>query len=277
MTASSATSVRNTISRLYAFERGVGWNAGPLALCMHGITANAHVFEPLMALLEHRFHLVSVDQRGHGRSHKPASGYGGRDFASDLKHFVEDKKALLIGHSLGARNALVAATMFPEQLYGVVAIDFAPYIEDEVFDALDARVAGGDRGFSSLQDIKDYLHARYPRLPADAVERRARYGYAHKGDEWRALASPAAMKETSTRLREDLVSVLKEMKVPALLVRGKESKLVSTAAWAHTKALRPDLPAVEIANADHYVHEEQPAAVARAVLEFWDGIERRNS
>ena len=255
----------------------MGRNAAPLAICMHGITANAHVFEPLMALLEHRFHLVSIDQRGHGRSDKPASGYGGRDFAADLKSFVEHGKALLIGHSLGARNGLIAATMFPEQLHGVVAIDFTPYIEDEVFDALDARVGGGDRGFASLQDIKDYLHARYPKLPADAVERRARYGYAHKGSEWRALAAPAAMKETSTRLREDLVSILKQVAVPTLLVRGKESKLVSESAWQKTRALRADLAAVEIAHADHYVHEEQPAAVARAVLEFWDGIEGRHS
>jgi len=241
---------------------------------MHGITANAHVFEPLMALLEHRLHLVSVDQRGHGRSHKPASGYRGADYAHDIEDMIPEK-ALLIGHSLGARNALVAATLFPQKLHGVVAIDFTPYIEEEVFDALDTRVAGGDRIFSSAEEIKHYLRDRYPRLPADAVERRARHGYAHKGNEWRALALPAAMQETSTRLREDLESVLKAVKVPALLVRGRESKLVSREAWEKTKALRPDLPAVEIDDADHYVHEEQPAAVAHAVLEFWDKVERR--
>ena len=243
---------------------------------MHGITANAHVFEPLMAQLEHRLHLVSVDQRGHGRSHKPAAGYSGADYARDIEELIVDK-ALLIGHSLGARNALVAATLFPEKLHGVVAIDFTPYIEDEVFDALDARVGGGDRAFGSLEDVKTYLHNRYPKLPADAVERRARHGYAHKGNEWHALAAPAAMKETSTRLREDLVSTVKAIKVPALLVRGKESRLVSPAAWDKTRALRPDLPAVEIDDADHYVHEEQPAAVARAVLDFWTTIEGKST
>jgi 2-(acetamidomethylene)succinate hydrolase len=237
---------------------------------MHGITANAHVFEPLMAHLEHRFHLVAVDQRGHGRSHKPASGYGGHDFARDIEDMIGEK-ALLIGHSLGARNAIVAATLFPQKLHGIVAIDYTPYIEDEVFDALDARVGGGDKPFASLEAVKSYLRARYPKLPEDAVERRARYGYAHKGNEWRPLAAPAAMKETSTRLREDLEKPLTQVSVPALLVRGKESKLVSAAAWEKTKALRPDLPAVEIDDADHYVHEEQPAAVARAVLDFWEG------
>ena len=229
-----------------------------------------------MALLEHRLRLVSVDQRGHGRSHKPATGYLGRDYASDLEPFLEREKALLIGHSLGARNSLVAASMFPEKLHGVVAIDFTPYIEDAVFDALDSRVAGGDRAFGSLDEVKQYLHNRYTKLPADAVERRARHGYAHKGEQWHALAAPAAMKETSTGLREDLVPVLKAVAIPVLLIRGRESKLVSPQAWTKTKALRPDFSAVEIDDADHYVHEEQPAAVARAVLGFWDKIEGRS-
>jgi 2-(acetamidomethylene)succinate hydrolase len=158
----------------------------------------------------------------------------------------------------------------------VVAIDFTPYIEDAVFDALDARVAGGDRAFGSLDEVKQYLHQRYPKLPADAVERRARYGYAHKGEEWHALAAPAAMKETSTGLRADLEGVLKKISIPTLLIRGKDSRLVSPQAWAKTKALRPDFAAVEIDEADHYVHEEQPAAVARAVLGFWDRIEGRS-
>ena len=58
--------------------------AGPLALFYHGITANAHVFEPLMQLLAGHFRCVSFDQRGHGKSGKPASGYSATDFAADI-------------------------------------------------------------------------------------------------------------------------------------------------------------------------------------------------
>jgi pimeloyl-ACP methyl ester carboxylesterase len=48
---------------------------------------------------------------------------------------------------------------------------------------------------------------------------------------------------------------------------------VSPDAWAKSRALRPDLPAREIPDADHYVHEEQPAAVAAAVIDFWEAIQ----
>ena len=66
MTASSAPSGRSTTSR-------------PAALCLHGITANAHVFEPMAELLAGHFRIVSIDQRGHGHAAKPASGYAAED------------------------------------------------------------------------------------------------------------------------------------------------------------------------------------------------------
>jgi 2-(acetamidomethylene)succinate hydrolase len=223
-------------------------------------------------LLAARFRIVSIDQRGHGRAAKPPSGYAAEDYARDI-HDRLAENTVLIGHSLGARNALVAGVRYPEKVAAVVAIDFTPFIESEVFDALDARVNGGARAFSSLDEVRSYLKNRYPRLPADAIERRARHSFECVDGEWRPLALPAAMQETCARLRDDLSPFLKSIEVPVLLLRGAESKLVSREAWAKTKALRPDLPAQEIAGADHYVHEEQPAAVAAAVIDFWEAIQ----
>jgi len=223
-------------------------------------------------LLAARFRIVSIDQRGHGRAAKPATGYAAEDYARDI-HDRLTEKTLLIGHSLGARNALVAGVRYPEKVAGVVAIDFTPFIEREVFDALDARVTAGERKFSSLEEVRAYLRGRYPRLPQDAIDRRARHGYECLEGTWRPLALPAAMRETCAGLREDLSPILKQMRVPVLLLRGADSKLVSREAWAKTKALRPDLPAHEIRDADHYVPEEQPAAVAAAVIDFWEAIQ----
>jgi len=43
---------------------------------------------------------------------------------------------------------------------------------------------------------------------------------------------------------------------------------VSAAAFAAARALRPDLRAVVVAGADHYVPEEQPGEVAQIIGEF---------
>jgi 2-(acetamidomethylene)succinate hydrolase len=229
------------------------------------------VFEPVAQLLASRFRVVSIDQRGHGRAPKPKSGYGAADYARDVARLAEEK-TLLIGHSLGARNALVAGERHPGKVAAVVAIDFTPFIEPEVFDALDARVNGGSRDFASLDEVRAYLRGRYPRLPDDAVARRAQHGYERVKGKWRPLAAPGAMRATCAGLRENLEGTLREIRVPVLLLRGADSKLVSRAAWEKTKALRPDIRALEIADADHYVPEEQPAAVAAAIFDFWDSI-----
>lgn len=230
------------------------------------------MLEPVAELLAGRFRITCIDQRGHGRAPKPASGYAAEDYARDLDELMSEK-TLLIGHSLGARNALAAGARYPEKVAAVVAIDFTPFIEREAFDALDARVEGGARDFASVDEIKSYLSKRYPRLPADAIERRARHGYEYIDGKWLPLAAPAAMRQTCKGLRADLAPALKAIKIPVLLLRGEDSKLVSREAWAKTRALRPDIQAREIAGADHYVPEEQPAAVAAAVLDFWDSIE----
>ena len=150
---------------------GVAAGSGPLALMYHGITGNGYVFTPLIERLAQHFRCISFDQRGHGRSSKPATGYNAASFAADIAGVISTVglgKALLIGHSLGARNSLVAAVAHPELTAGVVAIDFVPFIETAVFDALDARVTGGAQVFADLDAAKAYLANRYPKLPARA-------------------------------------------------------------------------------------------------------------
>jgi 2-(acetamidomethylene)succinate hydrolase len=262
--------------RLAAIEIG----RGPLALFFHGITANAHVFEPLMELLAPHFRCVSVDQRGHGRSDKPIEGYSAEHFADDVGFAVQKLQsgpALVIGHSLGARNALVAGVKHPNEVAAVVAIDFTPFIETPVFDALDARVAGGEQLYASHDAVRHYLAGRYVNLPPDAVERRARHGYEFAVNGFRPLADAHAMAAISTGLREDLAPFVEAIGVPTVLIRGADSKLVSREAWTRTRALRPDLKQVELAGADHYVPEEVPRAVASTVLEFWKTVEPTRS
>jgi pimeloyl-ACP methyl ester carboxylesterase len=75
--------------------------------------------------------------------------------------------------------------------------------------------------------------------------------------------------QTCAGLRADLVSVLREIRVPTVLVRGADSRFVSPAAWAKTRRLRSDLAAIEIEGADHYVSEEAHAALAEAIVRFW--------
>ena len=239
---------------------------------LHGVTANLAVWEPIVTILEESFHIMAVDQRGHGRSDKPATGYAAADYSSDVARLIETRaiggRAVIVGHSLGSRNAIVTAATSPHVVAGFVGIDFTPFIEVEVFDSLEQRVTGGPRSFDSLADVEEYLANRYPRIPRDAIERRARHGFVEAGGLFQPLADLAAMAQTVEGLREDIAPALSDVSVPGLLVRGADSVLVTAAAFESTKQLRPDLEYALVAGADHYVPEEQPVEIARLVHEF---------
>jgi 2-(acetamidomethylene)succinate hydrolase len=261
--------VETFTTSLFAVELGQG---RPL-LFLHGVTANAFVWRPVMERLAHRYRTVAIDQRGHGRSSIGRDGHFDADACArdvtDVAAALQAGPVLLIGHSLGARNAIVAGARRPDLVAGVIAIDFTPFIAPDVFDALDARVARGGRSFADAAAVTGYLTERYPRLPADAVARRAQYGFAPDAEgRLRPLADAGAMRATCAGLREDLAPDLSALARPALLVRGADSAFVSAGAFAATRTLRPDLRAVVVEGADHYVPEEQPAQVAALVAEF---------
>ncbi len=244
---------------------------GPLAIFLHGITSNAAVWDPITLALSDQFRCVAVDQRGHGLSDKPADGYTATDLAKDVLALIRTLNAgpaLIVGHSLGARNAVVASTIEPELVSKVVAVDFTPFIEKEALDNLEARVNGGDRLFKSREEIEAYLQDRYAKMPAAAIRQRAMTAFREVEGGFRPLADPNAMALTAQGLRENLEAAFKNTTRPTLIVRGAESKLVSEAALEKTRALRPDLPVLVVENTDHYVTEEAPEISIKAIREF---------
>src|SRR5581483_2310874 len=165
--------------------------AGPPAIFLHGITSNSGVFEPLLLGLRGHFRCIAVDQRGHGLSDKPGTGYGARDYTNDLVALIKilnTGPAMIVGHSLGARNAIELAATAPDLVERAIVIDFTPYIEKEALDALETRVTAGDRLFSSRREIENYLQERYPLMPPNAIRRRAVSGYHEVEGGFRPLA-----------------------------------------------------------------------------------------
>jgi 2-(acetamidomethylene)succinate hydrolase len=260
---------RVNTGRITLNVRDVG--VGPLAIFLHGITSNAAVWDPIVLALSRDFRCIAVDQRGHGLSDKPDEGYSAEDLAKDVLALIrtlDAGPAVIVGHSLGARNAVVAATIEPDLVASIVAVDFTPYIETEVLDLLESRVNGGDRLFKTREEIETYLQDRYAKMPADAIRRRAMTAFKEVEGGFRPLAYPKAMALTAKGLREDLAPAFRKLARPTLIVRGAESKLVSEAALEKTRELRPDLPVLVVDNTDHYVTEEAPEVSVKAIREF---------
>jgi len=239
--------------------------SGPAIVLLHGTSANHAVWEPVAEALAPSATVIALDQRGHGRSDKPVTGYAGPDFAGDVVTVLDAlgiERAIVGGHSLGGRNAWLVGALHPDRVVGVVNVDYVPYVEPSVLDDLAVRVAGGHRAFPDVPAIEAYIRDRYRRILPDAVERRARWGYTRSEDgNWWPLADPEAMRQLIDGFRTPWGAEFRAVTAPMTSLRGADSRIVSEAAWQAALADRPDDRWVVVPGADHYIPEEYPDIV----------------
>jgi len=99
---------------------------GRPVVLLHGVASNARIWLPVAPLLAPRFRVLAVDQRGHGQSDKPASGYDFPSVVRDVLEFVDAlglERPVIAGHSWGGNVALELAARHPDRLAGLVLVD----------------------------------------------------------------------------------------------------------------------------------------------------------
>jgi pimeloyl-ACP methyl ester carboxylesterase len=101
----------------------------PTIILMHGLTANAHSFEGLIAAgLSPAFNVIAVDLRGRGESDQPSTGYTMPDHAKDIIGLMDSlkiDKAILAGHSFGGFAGLYLASFYPDRVDKLILMDAA--------------------------------------------------------------------------------------------------------------------------------------------------------
>lgn len=101
----------------------------PTLILMHGLTANAHAFDGLLANgLDKHFRFISPDLRGRGLSSKPAFRYTLEDHAKDILgmlDYLNIEKALLGGHSYGGLLTTYIAANYPDRVEKLIILDAA--------------------------------------------------------------------------------------------------------------------------------------------------------
>ena len=102
-------------------------NAKPDFLLIHGLASNARVWDGVATRLNDRGHaVVSLDQRGHGRSAKPSGGFDFATLSSDLAGLIEATMrppVIACGQSFGGNLVLELAVHYPHLVSGVVCVD----------------------------------------------------------------------------------------------------------------------------------------------------------
>jgi pimeloyl-ACP methyl ester carboxylesterase len=100
--------------------------SGPPLLAVHATGFHGRVWEPFVPPLREHFSVIALDQRGHGDSDKPDSGYEWTKFGEDVLAVVDHldlERPVGIGHSAGATALIFAESSRPGTFARLVLMD----------------------------------------------------------------------------------------------------------------------------------------------------------
>ena len=260
---------------------------GPPVVFFHGGGQTRHAWGGTARLLgEKGWRSTTVDLRGHGDSdwaptrEVEGDGYTLDDFAADVRAVaaVQSAPPVLIGASLGGLSSLVAIGEAPPGTTvasGLVLVDVAPRLEQEGIDRIAEFMLGNLDGFADLEEVADAVAAYNPHRPRPKDLSGLRKNVRQREDgRWYWHWDPqflmgGRIDETrSVRNESRLEDAARAVGVPTLLVRGRQSDVLSEAGAQATLRIMPQARYVDVGGAGHMVAGDRNDAFNDAVLEF---------
>ena len=253
-------------------------------LCLHGGSANARVWDFMALGLASRYRVVALDQRGHGDSGwDPAGRYDRETYLEDIEAMIRHLGAgpvVLMAHSMGGTNALIFAAQHPSLVRALVQVEAGPEIAPDAYHRADRARSYGPLEGSYDSFVKQAVqYSRFWEPWQIHYHLRSMLRELPDG-RWTWKTDPALR---STERREDgrgrpgpqaLWPLWEGLQCPTLIVRGSFSRIfpADIAAMMQRRLARSRL--VEIQGAGHRVHEDRPAELMSAVVDFLREVDR---
>ncbi|MEM0911269.1 MAG: alpha/beta hydrolase [Pseudomonadota bacterium] len=267
-------------------------NDKPTVVCLHGYLDNAASFIPIAPFLED-FNLVALDMCGHGKSFHRANGhaYHLTDFVFDaalcitsLLQTRKEKKVFLVGHSLGGIVGSILTATYPELIRALVSVEACgPLTADEqtttgqIKASMESRMQimnsmqkKDNRTFSQVVKARSVISDIDESLSRLIMSRNCEDS--NEGLLWssdRSLRTKSVMRMTEKQAQ----NILSSIAVPMLLVLGEQGFEKVKRNLANRVDVMDALVDVKECKGGHYVHMQQPQAVAEQIRAFFNMTE----
>lgn len=259
-----------------------GPESGRRWVFVHGLMGYSANWRKIIAGLESTERVLAYDQRGHGRSFKPENGYTPEDYAGDLLKITEElgwESFILVGHSMGGRNSLHFASQHPEKVMKLVIEDIGPEAAPNAVEYYEKLLGIVPTPFANREAARQFFQTEFleKAKARDKVEVLAQFFYANMEDkpdgstDWR-FSKPGILKSVVDGRAQERWHEVESLKMPTLWIRGAESRELSAESFARIQQANPMITGVEIPNAGHWVHSEQPALFLQALKDFAGGF-----
>jgi pimeloyl-ACP methyl ester carboxylesterase len=261
----------------------------PTLLFLHGGRLQAHTWDLAALQLRDRYHIVALDQRGHGDTEWTPDDKLDADgwdlMLGDLEAFIDhlgEQKIILVGMSMGGINTIRYAGRHSDRLSAVGIVDVAPEIEN----AGTVLIADFDRDTETLSSFDDFLQRSVQYMPYRPVAH-LQYSLTHALKQlpdgrwsWKADHRARALTRSAQVLARngshgvfyDTWDDVKNITAPTLLFRGAQSLTLSEKIAHQMIDTLPNGRLVTIDPATHNVHSDNPKDFARELDRFLQDV-----
>ncbi|MFJ7681904.1 alpha/beta fold hydrolase [Peribacillus butanolivorans] len=249
----------NKSNKLSYIDSGEGKNT---LLFIHGFCGSHGYWQDIISGLKDKYRVIAIDLPGHGASESLGASFTIEDMAVNIAAFLDEQQinqVYMFGHSLGGYITLSFAEQFAEKLSGFSLIHSTALPDDE---------AGKEGRLKSVEKIEidgipAFIDGLVPKLFAKSddpnIENAKEIGY--KTSESGAIGSLHAM-----RKRRDRNHVLKDTKLPVLLVAGEQDKVIPA---NKTFTVKGDhIKEVILKGSGHMGMLEAPGKLAEEIIRF---------
>lgn len=262
---------------------------GEVVLFLHGNPSAAYLWRNIIPFVSESHRAIAPDLIGMGHSGKPDIDYTFADHARHLDAFVEAldlTEITLVGHDWGAALAWDYARRHPDK---VVRLAFMEGVLPPAFPQPSYEAMGPEMGgmFQAMRDpaqgnqmimegnmfVEQILPMMVNRPLGDAA--RAEYGLPYQSIEarlptwaWPREVPIGGEPAANVVLMQDIQTFMGETEMPVLLAYADPGVLVPPAALPFYTRLIANLETAYIGAGLHFIQEDQPAAIGRALADW---------
>ncbi len=254
----------------------IGEDSSPKLVFLHGIMGQGRNWLSIAKKFSKKYQCLIFDQRGHGHSFHPESGFTVADFADDLLELLDHlgwtDPIHLVGHSMGGRVALVFTDRHSERVAALTIVDIGPSSDWATMQGILDKLAFVPVPFLSRVEARKFMENDFlAKYPSKMLMEFFYSNLAERDGQWDWLFSARLVRQTLEQSRyRDYWAEFKNLSGPSLLIRGEKSEDLKAEDFAKVLSQNPKIQGVTVPGAGHWVHAEKPLETLRIIDDFFN-------